>query len=428
MSNQKHKICIVGMGEFSDFFIPLWRDHPDIEEVSVADIYEDRCIKACEKHGISRTFSSLDDFLTNGKDIDCVAIFTQRQLHGSMVIDCLKAGKHVYSAVPMATSEEDIAKIIELVKETRLTYMAGETCYYFPCAIFCRENYRQGKFGKFVYGEAQYYHDMATFYYAFAASGGKDWKKVAGIPPMYYGTHSTSMILSAVGEHVKKVSCMGYRDNHEDEVFGEGKNHWDNPFSNETALMELSGGGIVRINEFRRAGIPHKPSSYITCFYGDKCGYEGSVTQHVFIKGTAAGVDSTRIDYVSDLLNTNTYTRLKNENAFDINEYPISEPAHRGFAPIHDVERLPLAFRSCPDTVHYNSHPFLVDDFMRAVVSGKLPPNNAWDSARYTLPGLTAHLSAMQGGMPLDVPDYGDAPEDWERLTFEKKDYYEFLK
>lgn len=100
MLNQKHKICIVGIGEFSDFFIPLWRDHPDIEEVSVADIYEDRCIKACEKHGISRTFSSLDDFLANGKDIDCVAIFTQRQLHGSMVIDCLKAGKHVYSAVP----------------------------------------------------------------------------------------------------------------------------------------------------------------------------------------------------------------------------------------------------------------------------------------------------------------------------------------
>jgi hypothetical protein len=92
---------------------------------------------------------------------------------------------------------------------------------------------------------------------------------------------------------------------------------------------------------------------------------------------------------------------------------------------VHDVSRLPAAFRTVPDTVHYNSHPFLVDDFFRAVVSGKLPPNNAWDSARYMLPGLYAHKSAMMGGQPLDVPDFGDAPADWEKLTFELKDYYE---
>jgi hypothetical protein len=25
----------------------------------------------------------------------------------------------------------------------------------------------------------------------------------------------------------------------------------------------------------------------------------------------------------------------------------------------------------------------------------------------------------------MDIPDFGDAPKDWEKLTFEKKDYYE---
>lgn len=425
MERQKHKICIVGLGEFSDFFIPLFKSHPDVSEVSLADIVPERCAEAAKKHGLSRTFNSLEQVLKEGKDVDCVAIFTQRQLHGSMVIDCLKAGKHVFSAVPMATDEEDIAKIIELVKETRLTYMTGETCYYFPCAIYCRDVYRKGLLGKFVYGESQYYHDMATFYYAFERSGGKDWKRVAGIPPMYYCTHSVSMITSVIDEYATKVSCFGYRDNHEDEVFGKGKNNWDNPFSNETALLQMSGGGVARVNEFRRAGIGHKPSSYITCLYGDKGAYEGSVTQHVLIKGTAAGVNDTRIDYVSDLVNTNTFTRIKNSPEFDVNTYPISEPAHRGFAPVHDVARLPKAFRSCPDTVHYNSHPFLVDDFFRAVTSGKLPPNNAWDSARYVLPGIYAHESAMKGGILLDIADYGDAPSDWEKLTFEKKDYYE---
>ena len=187
----------------------------------------------------------------------------------------------------------------------------------------------------------------------------------------------------------------------------------------------MSGGGIARINEFRRVGTGHKPSSYITCLYGDKGAYEGSVTQHVLIKGVAAGTDSTNIEYVSDLVNTKHYVEEQKMADFNIHESPISEPSHRGFAAVHDLARLPKAFRDVPHTVHYNSHPYLVDDFFRAVVTGKLPPNNAWDSARYMIPGIIAHESALRDGMPMDVPDFGDAPADWAKLTFEPIDYYE---
>lgn len=423
---KKVKVCIIGMGEFSDFFIPLFQTHPNVSEVSICDLIPERCDAAVKKHGgITRIFKSLDDVLENGRDIDCIALFTQRHLHGPMVIQALEAGKHVFSAVPIATTIEETEKIIELVKKTRLTYMTGETCYYFPCAIYCRNAYNEGKFGEFVYGESQYYHDMATFYSAFARSGGDSWKRVAGIPPMYYSTHSISMMVSVIGQHATKVSCMGFRDHDADEVFGVGKNNWDNPFSNETAIMQMSGGGIARINEFRRVGIGHKPSSYITCLYGTKGAYEGSVTQHVMIKGVAAGVDSTNIDYVSDLVNTKHYVEEQKSASFNPHVDPISEPSHRGFAAIHDLTRLPKAFRTVPHTVHYNSHPYLVDDFFRAVVTGKLPPNNAWDSARYMIPGIIAHESALKDGLPLEVPDFGDAPQDWEKLTFEPIDYYE---
>ena len=413
----KIKVCIIGMGEFSDFFIPLFKKHPDVAEVSIADIVPERVAAAAKKHRISRTFSSLEDVLKNGKDIDSIALFTQRQLHGPMVIDALKAGKHVYSAVPMAIDVEECGKIIDLVKSTRLTYMTGETCYYFPCAIYCREIYKAGKLGRFVYGESQYYHDMKTFYSAFARSGGDSWKRVAGIPPMYYSTHSVSMIVSVLGEYAKKVSCVGFRDDGDDDVFGVGKNDWDNPFSNQTALLTMSGGGIARVNEFRRVGVAHKPSSFITCLYGTTGSYECTADRHHLIRGVASP-DGTRIDDVSDIVNTNYLTRRKKMPEFDPHSDPISERCHYGFSPVHDVKRLPEALQATPDTVHYNSHPFLVDDFVRAVISGKLPPNNAWDSARYMIPGIMAHESALRDGMPMDIPDFGDAPEDWEKLPF----------
>ena len=61
-----------------------------------------------------------------------------------------------------------------------------------------------------------------------------------------------------------------------------------------------------------------------------------------------------------------------------------------------------------------------MDDFVRAVVEDKLPPNNAWDAARLMIPGLVAHESALQGGKLLDILDLGEAPEDFVRLTFDK--------
>ena len=418
------KIGVVGCGAFSADFIRLFNNHPDVDEVAVADVFEERARSTAEKFGLKRYFLSLDDMLENGSDLDSIAIFTQRHLHGPMIIKALKQGKHVYSAVPIGCTIEEIKEILELVKQTRQIYMMGETCYYYPCAIYCREQYEKGNFGKFVYGESQYYHDICEMYNDFKRSGGDTWQRAAGIPPMFYPTHSISMIFSAIHEHAVKVSCMGLRDNHEDNIYGEGKNDWDNPFSNETALFQMSGGGVVRINEFRRVGI-NKPSSYITCFYGDKGSYECSVTNHTFQRGVASG-ETPYMEDVGPLVNTIRYN--EEIDTMDKRTGPISVRYIEGYAAIQDTSRLPISFRMEKPYSHYNSHPFLVDDFVRAVMTGKLPPTNAWDAARYMIPGLIAHESALKGGVLMDIPDFGDAPADWEKQTFETPDYYEVPK
>lgn len=425
----KARMGIVGAGNFSDDFIRLFHEHPDVEELAIADLDDGRLTESGAKHGVSRLYHSLDEMLKEGKDLNCIGIFTQRHLHGPMVLQALDAGKNVYSAVPIACTIEEIGEIIEKVKKTGLVYMMGETCYYYPCAIYCREKYREGGFGKFVYAEAQYYHDISEMYSSFSRSGGEHWQRVAGIPPMFYPTHSISMVFSAIDEYATKVSCMGLDDNfHTDDIFGVGKNNWDNPFSNETAIFRMSGGGVVRINEFRRVGI-NKPSSYITAFYGDKGAYECSVTQHTFQRGVSAvkmGEDKKpHIEYLDEFVNCDDYIADKRAGKIDWSSDPISIRYIKGFSPVQDKSRLPKCFRDIAPFSHFNSHPFLVDDFIRAVMEEKLPPNNAWDSARYMIPGLVAHESALRGGILMDIPDFGDAPSSWERLTYTEKDYYE---
>ncbi len=409
----KINLGIVGFGEFSCNFLELFMHHPNVERVVGAELMEERRNEIASQFGITM-YSSLEEMLEKDEGLNAVAIFTQRHQHGPMAIAALKKGLHVFSAVPMGCTVEEIEEIVRLTEKTGLTYMTGETCYYFPCAEFCRKKFKEGYFGDFVYGESQYYHDISGMVESFSGSGGNEWKKVAGVPPMYYSTHSMSMMLSSINDHPTEVTCFGFADNNGDDIYGEGKNYWDNPFSNETAILKMSKGGFVRINEFRRIGTM-KPSSYITGLYGKTGAYECSGMHHTIIKGDVN--EHPEAEDVSSLVNTFDYEKAKpnmthpENGMLDYNKY------HTGYSKIHNIERLPEEIRYLESKFgyqlegHNGSHRFLVDDFCRAVVSGLVPPNNAWDSAVYAVSGIVAHDSAMQDGKTLPIPFFGEAPE-----------------
>ena len=399
---EKIRIGFVGCGQFARCFVPLFRAHPAVEYVAVCDKFRERAEDYKERFSCDEIFDTFDEMIASDR-INAVAIFSQRDLHGVMAIAALKAGKHVYSAVPMALKADEILEIVRLVGETGLTYSMGETGIYRPASIFCRQKYAAGEIGNLVYAEAQYNHDMSRLYHVFQYTEGEDWRKMAGLPPLFYPTHSTSMVLSATKAHAVSVAAFGYEENKDKDIFGEGKNYWDNPFSNTSMMLKMSDGSVVRISENRRIAW-HVPETYITGFYGDKSSYECSLMQHSYIK--YEGKTATYED-VSDLLNPIALTEHKGEEDFLQNA--VNGKWSNGEAPIQIASRLPKEFEGL-GTGHAGTHKFMVDDFCQAVVSGYLSPTNAWQAARYNLPGLIGHESAMRGGECLSVPDAGDPP------------------
>lgn len=400
METKKFTLAVIGCGGFANWFMPLFKAHPNVKKIYVCDLIESKAKDFEERFGLE-IIKTYEEVLER-KDVDCVMNFTQRHLHGAIVKRALMAGKHVFSAVPMASTVKECEEIIELVKKTGLIYMMAETCYYYPCAMYCREAYEQGKFGKFVYGASQYYHDIDSIGY------GKV-KNEAGMPPLLYPTHSTSMILSAVGSFVKKVTCVGYKDTENDGRFGKGNNYWDNEYSNQYVFMELENGGVARVTEARRIGW-NKPSSYISALYGTNGGYEFSNAQHILVERDYKYGEKEHVKFaeVSDYVNLTEMTEHKNDVDFK-EKVANGEWQWNGNAPVQqkEVERLPEEFKALPNG-HMGSHKLLVDDFLRAVRENKQPVLNAWKAARYTVPGLVAIESLKQGGIPLEVPDFGD--------------------
>jgi hypothetical protein len=167
----------------------------------------------------------------------------------------------------------------------------------------------------------------------------------------------------------------------------------------------LEAAGSIGRKRAIRAAIGHTLPETIRESRYRYFGAEGSFKE---LATVSLWQDRTGAEDVTALLEPRPSMALDDPRLADVS--PTLRPAFvSGDAPVHDRARLPREFDGLPNG-HGGSHHYLVDDFARAVTAGVLPPVNAWVAARYTLPGLVAHQSALLGGERLLIDDLGDAP------------------
>ncbi|MGP9694431.1 Gfo/Idh/MocA family protein [Brachybacterium sp. AOP25-B2-12] len=393
---------IIGIGQFGTHFAQLFAAHPEIDAVYAVDSVPERidAYEAQESRFAGR-FDTVEELLAS--DVDAVAIFTQRWTHGTIALQALAAGKHVYSAVPMSIDEDEIRAITAEVERTGLVYMMGETSQYNAAVVLGRRLHRAGAFGEVFYAEGDYVHDMDLgFYDAYKYSGGEEWKATASYPPMLYPTHSIGGVLGVLGDrHAVSVSCLGRPDTRGDGVFDREVSQFDNDVSNAFALFGMDNGGAFRTNELRRVGYPSHIRESRFRFFGEEASFEETVDV-TYVHDKEHVVD------VTGLVSTDATMSLDDPRLANVSP-ALRDAFVAGMASVHLSDRLPEEFAGLPNG-HEGAHHFLVDDFAQAVVSGTQPVVNAWRAARYTLPGIIAHRSMREDGVRLEVPDLGECP------------------
>ncbi len=389
---KKLRVGIIGGGQFSSSFIHLFQAHPFVDEVGLVEPNPERRDRVAKESSIIQTFERLSDFWKS--DFDAVAIFTPRWTHAQIALEAIANGRHVYTAVPMGITQDEVTQLVAAAGKSGLTYFMAETSYYYPAVVFSRNKYNDGQIGKFVYGEGEYLHDMSHgFSEAYAANGGDDWKSTASFPPMLYSTHSVSAILSITGAHATSVTCIGLQDTANDGIFDSNVSMWKNNQSNQVALFETSDGGVLRIAELRRVGTsPLEPTVRMSIF-----GTEGSFEQQV---GYASWATKHTFDIVTE--EVSTFSDVENPHSLKA-DYVSPNLWDGGFAKIHDRSSLPKEFAGLSNG-HGGSHQFMVDDFVMDAVGQRKAPMNVYDAARFTLPGILAHESAQMAGKKLEIP------------------------
>lgn len=384
---------LVGLGSFGSGFADMFMSHPLVDRIGLCDREPERIEKFSKKESWKAKlndkdiYHSLDDICES--DLDALVIITQHWLHAPQCLQAMESGKHVYSAVPIISIPDDdeildlCDKLVETSRRTGMQYMLGETTYYRPQAMYCRRRAAEGAFGDFVYTEGEYFHDVDNpgcnlrdvWKHRANSAAGQEGKAIRekyiarGCKggPMHYPTHSTSGPICVMGAHALKVSGMGYVNRDGDDFFVK------DAFSNEIGLYQMSNGSVMRICEMREFAHAGREIFRIG---GNKAAFDNDEWQE----------------------RDGTITKLSVDDMRD----PLPDAV---------VE----AFKKCSDKSdfyggHGGSHAYLVNEFVDAVANERMNVINIWEAARYMAAGVMAHKSALQGGVLLDVPDWGDAP------------------
>jgi hypothetical protein len=91
MNMKKINVVLCGM-RFGAAFVPIYRDHPDVESVGICDTNPEVLKRVAEAHGISRMYSSLEEVLKDDS-VDAVHLVTPIPLHEEQAVKVLESGR-----------------------------------------------------------------------------------------------------------------------------------------------------------------------------------------------------------------------------------------------------------------------------------------------------------------------------------------------
>ena len=371
------RAAVVGLG-FGRTFARILNDHPECELVCVADLNEEMAAETARELRVGRTARTLAEVLAL-REVEAVAVFTHAPRHSEHSIQALKAGKHVLCAVPAAITLEQCEELIAVVKETGQVYANAETSYWRPPTAQCRQWYRDGRFGRLVYLEAEYLHDAVHGARTTSPTeyGGKDWR-AAGFPPFLYITHSTGHLLGVTGGRLVEVSA--YPSPVPDDDVYRADTYWQCPFANAVGLFKTHDGVPARIMEMRRVafGGAEKFSLYgqnLSFVSPHQHGWESSYQVHQRRDDGGLG--------------------------------PASPWYRRAlYAPLPD----PLVKYTYGG--HDGSHPYIAEDWVRSILDGRVPEVNVYEAVAFCAPGIVAHQSCLKDGERLKIPQFGKLRRD----------------
>ena len=365
---KKLRVGVVGLG-FGAEFIPIYQKYNQAECVAICRRNEQKLNELGDKLGIEKRYTDYREMIKD-PDIDAVHINSDLKEHGWMSIEALRAGKHVACTVTMAMTVDECRQIVELEKKTGLTYMMMETAVYTREYLYFKKLYEAGEIGRIQFMRGSHQQNMSL----------PGWPEYwYGMPPMFYPTHALGPLSDIIGKPAVTVRCLGSGRINEEYI-----RQYNSPFAMETAQYTFKDSDIVA--EVSRS-LFDTIRQYRESFdiYGTKKSFEWEQI-----------VDENPV----------LFSGFEGAQRIEVPDTDFMLPGEIGpFALKHQIiDDQHVSF--IQGSGHGGSHPHLVHEFVSAVLEGRPARVSAKVGANWTMAGILAHESAMNGGKILEIPQF----------------------
>jgi predicted dehydrogenase len=202
MSDERIRVGVIGVGRGRSFAGGA-SDTVGMKLVALCDQWEEKLTEAGEQFGVA-TYTDYDEFLQH--DMDAVILANYFHEHAPFAIKALRAGKHVMSETAANTTLAEGVELCRVVEETGLIYMFAENYPYTMFNQEMRRAYRTGEIGTVTYAEGEYNHPMSPDDQLRIAPGHRHWRN--WIPSTYYCTHALAPLMYITDTMPKRINAL----------------------------------------------------------------------------------------------------------------------------------------------------------------------------------------------------------------------------
>lgn len=184
---------IIGCGNISASHGPAVLGCKDARLLAVCDIIPEKAQAAKEKYGAQLVYTDYIAMLDN-PDIDAICVCTPSGMHGDMVLEAAKRGKHALCEKPVEINKAALDRLIDGLK----AYPQVKVGCVFqrrvaPVTLLVKQGIDSGKFGKLLLADAYLKYYRTPEYYK-SAGWRATWELDGGGALMNQGVHGVDLI------------------------------------------------------------------------------------------------------------------------------------------------------------------------------------------------------------------------------------------
>ena len=197
------KMAIVGAGLWAQQHAKLFQEMPEAECVAICDLNAARANKFASLYSIPNVYTNHREMLAKS-GCDAVSIVTPDFLHTEIAVDSANAGKHILIEKPLATTREDVYKIMDAIEKNKVRVMVDMHNRFSPPFNNAKYLVESGKFGRPVnaYFRLNDVRSVATDMLSWASKSSILW---------FLGSHSLDTMNWILGGYPKEIYARSSR-------------------------------------------------------------------------------------------------------------------------------------------------------------------------------------------------------------------------